>query len=395
MPTASWDAGPSLRRLSLSITLCLLAGCGEPPFRHPVVDWEAECGDACAGPPVQVDVGEGSSCVRYAGGAVLCWGSRRGTEWSTGHDGPPLPPTVPRPPIELTTTGAIDLAISESHGCVIKADGTFWCWGDGYLGLGTVSAASPVPVAVPGASDVVAMGVGTGSCAVRADGATMTPLHELIVNEEAGATSCEVGRGFACRILFDQSLECWGDNDFGKLGRGDTVERSAGPVLLDEAATAVSLGVSHACALTPEGDVWCWGSNRQGQLGAPTAELSSSVPVRANIDRVAAVRAGGHATCAIRDDGQLHCWGSDRFGLRGGLDTATPTPVPGADDIVDVDIAANHGCLIRASGEVACWGSNAYGAIGQEPASVPFGQLQTVTGLPHHGAWPAMDSMGD
>lgn len=378
-----------MRRLTL-LTLVGLAACAGPSPDHPPIDWEAVCGAACAAPPVQVDVGKGSSCVRYAGGAVLCWGDRRGTNWTNSTEfRPPLAPYQPRPPIELATTGAIDLSISGVYGCVVKEDASLHCWGDRYLALGT-AAGSPVPVAVPGATDVVALGVGTAVCAVRADGAIMQPVHELIVNDEAGAVACEVGDGFACRILADESLECWGSNAFGKLGRGDRGnERGLSPVLFDHPVAAIALGQSHACALTVDGEVWCWGSNRQGQLGAETPESVSTVPVRADIDRVVAIRAGGWDTCAVRDDGQLFCWGNDDFGLRGGIETAIPTLVPGADDVIDVDIAANHGCLIRGSGEVACWGSEAYGALGQERASVPFGQLQEVTGLPHHGEWPA------
>jgi hypothetical protein len=72
---------------------------------------------------------------------------------------------------------------------------------------------------------------------------------------------------------------CWGDNQYGKLGDGTTIDRDI-PVDvagLGGVATAIAAGTWHSCALMAGGGVRCWGDNRSGQLGNGTT-ISRSVP---------------------------------------------------------------------------------------------------------------------
>ena len=74
-------------------------------------------------------------------------------------------------------------------------------------------------------------------------------------------------------ILEDDSVRCWGTNDNGELGKGDTtsaISAALAPKLdlgTGRKAKALADGVHHTCALLENGSVKCWGDNAQAQLG--------------------------------------------------------------------------------------------------------------------------------
>ena len=78
------------------------------------------------------------------------------------------------------------------------------------------------------------------------------------------------GMDFACAIVNEGDIECWGDNTYGKLGG------SASGVSWPAGFTAISIdaGESHACALSAELQIMCWGRNNYGQIGIGTTSAS-------------------------------------------------------------------------------------------------------------------------
>ncbi|CAM9946084.1 unnamed protein product, partial [Laminaria digitata] len=71
---------------------------------------------------------------------------------------------------------------------------------------------------------------------------------------------------------------CFGQNDDGQLGLGDTEPRGILSSQLGDAlpevdfgagltATAIATGCSHTCGLLDDGSVKCFGYNNYGQLG--------------------------------------------------------------------------------------------------------------------------------
>ena len=86
------------------------------------------------------------------------------------------------------------------------------------------------------------------------------------------------GDDFTCAVFDSGFVRCWGRNDRGQLGLGDTLDRGDAPgemgvnlppVDLGAGARAVAVvaGQQHACALLADGGVKCWGANGFGRLG--------------------------------------------------------------------------------------------------------------------------------
>src|SRR5690606_30973306 len=129
-------------------------------------------------------------------------------------------------------------------------------------------------------------------------------------------------------ILVGGQLRCWGNNSFGPLGDGTTVNRPVPtPVSGGGAWAEVSAGHVHTCAIRTDRTLWCWGENSRGRLGDGTNVASRLTPVReATASTWHQVSAGNH-TCAISrssttppgqfDERIMYCWGSNDAGELG------------------------------------------------------------------------------
>ena len=100
------------------------------------------------------------------------------------------------------------------------------------------------------------------------------------------ATAIEAGTFHQCALLQDTTVRCWGENDYGQLGRGtissppETPNPTPVAVVGLTGVAAVSGGAFHTCARFPNGTLQCWGRNSEGQLGDPaTTGFASATPV--------------------------------------------------------------------------------------------------------------------
>jgi alpha-tubulin suppressor-like RCC1 family protein len=256
--------------------------------------------------------------------------------------------------------------------CAVLSDGTVQCWGNdstGQLGQGLSTddsgfappSQSPWPMAVTGLTGATAVSVGS----------------DFIGNG-----------GFACALLSEGTVKCWGVNDFGQLGNGTTTDSSTPVAVLGlSGVTAISAGLDFACALLSDGTVRCWGSNADGQLGNGATGPEScclfnlsdggcldgirscaTTPVTVNgLTGVTAISTGNSA-CALLSDGTAQCWGDNSAGELGigttaGPDT-TPVTVSGLASVTAISAGAYSGCAVLSDGRVRCWGDDTAGQLG-------------------------------
>lgn len=299
-------------------------------------------------------------------------------------------------PVTAPTPAAIQsLTVGQSHACVIKGNGEAWCWGNnshGQIGDNSFEQRNR-PVKVEGLTFGVEISAGRlHTCARIDDGSLRCWGHRALgqlgdgipllgttvftvpsparVANVAGARMVAAGESFTCAITSSGTL-CFGSNDFGELGDGNT-ERSSAPTNVLELSdpASISLGAAHGCARLKSGDVRCWGSNEAGQLsGVPADRCGSFFCSRRAIESIELgavdqVVAAANRTCVVRDGGVL-CVGHLNTGV-----SFSPRPVPELTDAVEIALGRSHGCARTSDGSVWCWGEGDRGQLGA-PVATP------------------------
>jgi alpha-tubulin suppressor-like RCC1 family protein len=183
------------------------------------------------------------------------------------------------------------------------------------------------------------------------------------------------GYSHTCAVL-DGALYCWGQNQRGRLGVGDTLDRLRPTrVGAEDAWRDVTTGSEHSCALREDGAVYCFGANDNGQLGIPGVN-DVLEPMRVDLPNPALSLSTEVAfTCALLDDGALYCWGANIEGQLGqadtypGVDSSSPLRVTEFSDFMAVDAGQGHACALRAPGAPQCWGRNTDSQLGLGPGA--------------------------
>jgi alpha-tubulin suppressor-like RCC1 family protein len=137
----------------------------------------------------------------------------------------------------------------------------------------------------------------------------------------------------SCALFSSGTLECWGNDTYGRLGDGKDANRrvSGGraPVTVKgiTGATAISVGGEHTCALLAGGSVTCWGEI----LGAQSVNGKvpyTSTPVRVKgISGATALSTGAYSSCVVLADRKVKCWGGVGGALGSGKLASSRTPV--------------------------------------------------------------------
>jgi alpha-tubulin suppressor-like RCC1 family protein len=317
-------------------------------------------------PVDSVAAGDGETCVLLAGGTVACWGANDSGQLGDGStSGPELClgqlPCSTTPGVVSGVSGATAVATSGSEACAVLSSGAVECWGSnlgGELGYETDgSSASGYPVS---------------SVPTMVSGLTQ-------------ATAVGVGSLYACALLRDGTIQCWGTNASGQLGNGSTTD-STTPVQVSDVtgAAAIAVGGGHTCALMADGTVVCWGGNDYGELGlarssSPQACVNNdpcaTTPVKVpNLSGVMAIAAGLNDTCALLSDATVRCWGWNDHGQLGDgttMDSSTPAIVSGLSGVSAIAMGDETACALVSSGDVVCWGNNTDGQLGSAPWSGP------------------------
>jgi E3 ubiquitin-protein ligase HERC3 len=212
-------------------------------------------------------------CALLSDGSVKCCGDnedgRLGLGDTQNRGGGPGEMGDALPAVNLgTDKTAMAIATGYSHTCALLVDGSVKCWGQkfsGSLGLGDIEGRGDEPGEMGDALPAVDLGTGRSAKAIAAG-----DLH-------------------ACALLDNDAVKCWGANSQGQLGLGDVEDRGDGPGEMGDKLPAVDLGAGvipvaitvgnrHACARLTDDFIKCWGLNNRGQLGLGDTQNRGDAP---------------------------------------------------------------------------------------------------------------------
>jgi E3 ubiquitin-protein ligase HERC3 len=360
--------------------------------------------------PVQrLVIGTAHTCTLHEDGRVKCWGRNDHGQLGLGHtDDVGEDASEMGEALAFVDLGADFRAIALDTGfhqtCAVSGAGRVKCWGRNVQG---------------------SLGVGDDETRGDEPGEMGDALPYVDLGSDARAIDLTVGLRFACALLEDGGVKCWGRNEFGQLGLAESGDRGDGPAQMGDAlpyvdlgtnvrARGISAGEDHVCAVLDEGRLKCWGrgayfllddyveghaprppedeyyaAGRLG-LGDPhhrgraTDSMGDNLPfVDVGSDAfVIGVALGATHTCAALRNGRLKCWGSGR--LLGLEDTLDRGDAPGemGDDLPYVELGegrrvvalstlsfiSGHTCVLLEDDTIKCWGYT--GGPGSEPGTM-------------------------
>jgi len=141
------------------------------------------------------------------------------------------------------------------------------------------------------------------------------------------ALAVATGRYHSCALLDDHNVKCWGNNEYGQLGLGDTITRGKWPEQMGDAlpfvdlgagrtATAIAAGRYATCATLDNQSLKCWGwagligLDEQNNRGDGPGEMGDNLPAL-NLGPGRSpkqVAIGTYRGCALLDDASIKCW---------------------------------------------------------------------------------------
>ncbi|TMF58097.1 MAG: RCC1 repeat-containing protein [Chloroflexi bacterium] len=201
------------------------------------------------------------------------------------------------------------------------------------------------------------------------DGSTIQRNAPVPVGGLSGVTTIAGGGYHSLAVKSDGTVWAWGLNLYGELGNGTTTNSSTPvPVSGLTGVTAIAAGFYHSLAVKSDSTVWAWGLNQNGQLGNGTT-TSSSIPVPVSgLSGAIAVASGQYHSLALKSDGTVWAWGYNGFGQLGngitGGSSSTPVQVSGLSGATGIAGGQDHSLALKSDGTAWAWGYNFWGQLG-------------------------------
>lgn len=181
---------------------------------------------------------------------------------------------------------------------------------------------------------------------------------------------------FTLGIKENGTLWSWGDNSYGALGNGSTIDSSYPKMIgKDKDWSMISSGDFHSVALKKDGSLWSWGSNGYGQLGYKS-ELFQLTPKKIESKNSLgwiSVDASGSYTFAISKDSSLWAWGYNEkgeLGLGNKLSSNNTIRQIGSEkNWKKISAGSSHFAAVKNDGTLWIWGYNSKGQLGIDSLS--------------------------
>lgn len=190
------------------------------------------------------------------------------------------------------------------------------------------------------------------------------PLGNVPVNE------LHVGERFACVLVENGSVKCWGKG--GAVGAGDSITRGMVPNQMGDALQPINLGTGRialrlaagaerACAILDTFEMVCWvGGSGEEVIGDDPQEMGDNLAKLAvgfdgDPEKLAV---GQSVACLLTSGNKIYCWENQ----------ISDRTVEWADfagqTIASISAGPAHVCALTVDGKVKCWGSNVNGRLG-------------------------------
>jgi alpha-tubulin suppressor-like RCC1 family protein len=277
-----------------------------------------------------ISTGGLQTCALLDNASVKCWGYNiygqlgQGNTNNLGDGANEMGDNLPS--IDLGT-GRTATAITLGgyyHMCALLDNASVKCWGSNSRGQ-----------------------LGQGNTNNLGDGANEMGDNLTSIDLGTGRTATAISAGYQhnCALLDNASVKCWGYGSDGQLGQGNTNTIGDGANEMGDnltsidlgtgrTATAISAGQNHTCALLDNASVKCWGSNNNGQLGQGNTnnlgdganEMGDNLPsIDLGTGRTATAisASSGDHTCVLLDNSAVKCWGYGGDGRNGQGNTNT------------------------------------------------------------------------
>lgn len=201
-------------------------------------------------------------------------------------------------------------------------------------------------------------------------------------------SSISVGGAFACALMADGTLECWGNfpsrepqiSTASLFSIAQKIEGVSG-------VTKIFALNGSICYLVASTAQYCWGRGDTGELGDGN-RTSSATPVQTlNLYGTKVISSWNTASTIVGLDsnGRLKWWGSGSPTLMDpehytiSLSPASFSQISSVGNL-DVAVGSGHACLIDSNRAVKCWGKNSYGELGNGSTTDSWNLVQ-ATGL--------------
>jgi alpha-tubulin suppressor-like RCC1 family protein len=196
-----------------------------------------------------------------------------------------------------------------------------------------------------------------------------------------------IGNKVSVAIKTDGTLWLWGLNNFGQLGRGDTIARSS-PVQTVSGGTdwkTIASSVYNTAGIKTDGSLWNWGWGGNGGNGTnTTVSVSSPVQTIAGGNNWKSVVSNFGTVAAIKTDGTLWLWGNNnggKLGINSLITVSSPVQtISGGTDWKQISAGSGHFSAIKTDGSLWSWGCNPNGQLGTEDRDARSSPVQTVSG---------------
>jgi alpha-tubulin suppressor-like RCC1 family protein len=318
------------------------------------------------------------------------------------HSSPTVPRTLPRASGLFSTftqpvsrhyaviehSDPAQLSLGVDHTCALISE-RVKCWGgnsSGQLGIGSTTNQTSAPQAF--------VNLGTNP-----DG------------DHWAVNKVRAGNGVTCALLSNKQIKCWGDASNGKLGIGYNIANPRIGDSMSEMGNALptlyfgpnvsvldfDYKFDHGCALLDDYTVKCWGRNNYGQLGTGDTQATGlnsfdllaapTVPFVYDQNDPYDFSAGSVTDNNIPLTGPLPFLYA--FGIQDGdlirltnqttlnnnrifryIEKDGNYTLSSSDLVQEVFVGKDHSCAIGFQGQTRCWGRGNEGAIGEQKCSM-------------------------